>query len=124
MRPEKKGEREEEKGREGDKQQSVDLNDEEKIVFDLLKDNSPLDLNSLKAQTGLSNKKWDKAIKSLTKKELAKVEKTEAGQFTSAFTLNKLLKSRVNKITANLKVRQAFSTFLRLGLSFCLLSGS
>jgi lysyl-tRNA synthetase class 2 len=49
----------------------------------LLKANSPIDLNELKGQTGLSNKKWDKAIKGLTKNKLAKVEKTDAGLFLS-----------------------------------------
>ena len=47
--------------------------------MDILKDNSPVDLNELKEQTGLSNKKWDKAIKGLTKNKLAKVEKTGEG---------------------------------------------
>jgi lysyl-tRNA synthetase class 2 len=38
-----------------------------------------MDLNELKGQTGLSNKKWDKAIKGLTKNMFARVEKTDAG---------------------------------------------
>jgi len=46
--------------------------------------NCPVDLNDLKVQTGLSNKKWDKAIKGLTKNKLARVEKTDAGLFVSA----------------------------------------
>ena len=58
-----------------------DLTDEEALVLNLLKENSPVDLNDLKGQTGLSNKKWDKAIKGLRAKELAKVEKTDAGLF-------------------------------------------
>ena len=41
-----------------------ELSDEE-VVMNLLKANSPIDLNELKAQAGLSNKKWDKAIKGL-----------------------------------------------------------
>jgi lysyl-tRNA synthetase class 2 len=45
----------------------------------ILKDNSPVDLNTLKGQTGLSNKKWDKAIKGLSNNNLAKVEKTDKG---------------------------------------------
>lgn len=53
----------------------VELNEEEKLVFDLLKKLSPIELNSLKNQTELSNKKWDTAIKGLTKLKLAKVEK-------------------------------------------------
>jgi len=51
--------------------------------MNILKDNSPIDLNELKAQTGLSNKKWDKAIKGLTKNKLAEVEKTDAGLLVS-----------------------------------------
>ena len=62
-------------------QKAVQLTEDEKLVLNLLKENSPMDLNSLKEQTGLSNKKWDKAIKGLTKNKLAKVEKTEEGLF-------------------------------------------
>ena len=36
-----------------------------------------MELIDLKTQSGLSNKKWDKAIKGLTKNKLAKMEKTE-----------------------------------------------
>ncbi len=57
----------------------VELTEEEKIVFDLLKLNSPTELTDLKEKTGLSNKKWDKAIKGLTKNGLAKVTKTDDG---------------------------------------------
>jgi len=45
--------------------------------------NLPVDLNNLKEKAGLSNKKWDKAIKGLTKNKLAKVEKTDAGLLVS-----------------------------------------
>jgi lysyl-tRNA synthetase class 2 len=38
-------------------------------------------LNDLKSQSDLSNKKWDKSIKSLNKNNLTKVEKTEEGLF-------------------------------------------
>ncbi len=62
---------------------ALELSDDEKVVINLLKANSPIDLNELKAQTGLSNKKWDKAIKGLTKNKLAKVEKTDTGLFVS-----------------------------------------
>jgi len=60
-----------------------ELTEDEKLVLNLLKANSPMDLNALKDQTGLSNKKWDKAIKGLTKNKLAKVEKTDAGLLVS-----------------------------------------
>ena len=54
---------------------AVELTEEEKLVLNLLKENSPADLNDLKAQSGLSNKKWDKAIKGLTTHKMAKVTK-------------------------------------------------
>jgi lysyl-tRNA synthetase class 2 len=62
---------------------AIQLTDDEKVVMNLLKANSPIDLNDLKGQTGISNKKWDKAIKGLTKNNLARVEKTDAGLFVS-----------------------------------------
>jgi lysyl-tRNA synthetase class 2 len=45
---------------------AVELTEDEKLVLNLLKVNSPMNRNALKDQTGLSNKKWDKAIKGLT----------------------------------------------------------
>ncbi len=68
MRPEKKA-------------PTVELNDDEKALFVLIEKAEKIDLNELKAQSGLSNKKWDKTIKGLTKKELAAVNKTEEGLF-------------------------------------------
>ena len=59
------------------------MTEDEKVFMKILKANSPIDLNELKEQTGLSNKKWDKAIKGLTKNKLAKVEKTGDGLFVS-----------------------------------------
>jgi len=59
----------------------VAMSDDEKVVFNILKANSPIDLNELKSQSGLSNKKWDKTIKGLTKHGLAKVNKTNDGLF-------------------------------------------
>jgi lysyl-tRNA synthetase class 2 len=58
---------------------TVVLTDEEKSVLILLKTNSPIALNALKVQSGLSNKKWDKTIKGLAKKDLAKVSKIDDG---------------------------------------------
>jgi len=52
-----------------------------KNVFEILKKAEKLPLIELKEQSGLSNKKWDKSIKELTKNKLAKVEKTEEGLF-------------------------------------------
>jgi lysyl-tRNA synthetase class 2 len=62
---------------------AVELTEDEKLVLNLLKANSPMDRNELKEQTGLSNKKWDKAIKGLTKTKLARVEKTVEGLLVS-----------------------------------------
>jgi lysyl-tRNA synthetase class 2 len=59
----------------------VALTDDEKAVFAILKSNSPIELNTLKEQSGLSNKKWDKTIKGLTKHSVAKVNKTDEGLF-------------------------------------------
>ncbi|HKM94613.1 MAG TPA: lysine--tRNA ligase [Prolixibacteraceae bacterium] len=55
---------------------ALELSEEEKAVLNLLKSNSPIELEMLKEQVGLSNKKWDKALKGLTKNNLAKVNKT------------------------------------------------
>ncbi len=60
MRPEKK---------------AVVLTDEEKLVLGLLKSSSPMLLGDLKEKAALSGKKWDTAIKGLTKLKLAKVTK-------------------------------------------------
>jgi len=60
-------------------QKQVAMSEDEKAVFNLLKVASPADLNTLKQQSGLSNKKWDKTIKGLTKHNLVKVEKTSEG---------------------------------------------
>ncbi len=60
---------------------AVALTEEEKLVFELLKNEQRLPLASLKTQSELSNKKWDKAIKGLTAKKLARVEKTEEDLF-------------------------------------------
>jgi len=61
------------------KQKAIPLTEEEKIIFDLLKKENPSALNTLKEKSGLSNKKWDKSIKILTKNNLAKVFKDDQG---------------------------------------------
>ncbi len=66
MRPEKK---------------DIAISEEAKDVLEILKKAERPELNDLKAQSGLSNKKWDKTIKELTKNGLAKVEKTDDGLF-------------------------------------------
>jgi len=60
---------------------AVAMSEEEKAVFNILKSNTPIPLNELKTQSGLSNKKWDKTIKGLTKNNLAAVNKTDDGLF-------------------------------------------
>ena len=56
-----------------------ELNENEKLIFDLLAKEGKMDLNQLKEQSGLSNKQWDKGIKGLRTHELIKVEKLENG---------------------------------------------
>ncbi len=58
MRPEKK---------------AVQLTDEEKLVSEILKTAKSLALDALKTQAGLSGKKWDAAMKGLSKHGLVKV---------------------------------------------------
>jgi lysyl-tRNA synthetase, class II len=67
MRPEKRTER------------KAELSGNEKLIFELLSANSPMDLNDLKSQAGLSGKQWDIAMKALGKSGLTKVTKTEDG---------------------------------------------
>ncbi|TMM32191.1 lysine--tRNA ligase [Polaribacter aestuariivivens] len=71
MRPEKKA-------------PAVELNDDEIAVLAILSKSENIELNALKTQSGLSNKKWDKTIKGLTKKDVAKVSKTDEGLFVEA----------------------------------------
>jgi lysyl-tRNA synthetase class 2 len=56
---------------------AISLSENEKAVFDILKLKKEIQLSELKAQSGLSNKGWDKGIKGLTSKELAKVQKID-----------------------------------------------
>ena len=60
-------------------QKAIPLTEEEKLILEFLKKESPTFLYNLKKQSGLSNKKWDKAIKALTKNKLAKVFKDDQG---------------------------------------------
>ncbi|MFT6931120.1 MAG: lysyl-tRNA synthetase class 2 [Sediminicola sp.] len=60
MRPEKK---------------PIELSESEKIIFEVLKKEKNMSLETLKEASGLSNKAWDKGIKSLGKHGLAKVSK-------------------------------------------------
>lgn len=60
MRPEKK---------------PLQLSDNEKVIFEILKKDKKLELDELKTKADLSNKAWDKGIKGITKQQLAKVFK-------------------------------------------------
>lgn len=62
MRPEKK---------------PIELSENEKVIFDILKKEKQMPLETLKEASGLSNKAWDKGIKSLGKHGLAKVSKVD-----------------------------------------------
>ena len=61
----------------------IELAEEEKTVFELLRKAEKILLEELKGKTELSNKKWDKAIKGLTSKKLAKVEKVGEDLFVT-----------------------------------------
>ena len=61
MRPEKK---------------KISLSENEQLVFDLLNSNNEL-INDIKDKSGLSNKAWDKTVKSLRKLDVIKVEKID-----------------------------------------------
>ncbi|MAP99556.1 MAG: lysine--tRNA ligase [Flavobacteriaceae bacterium] len=56
--------------------QKIVLSEKEEAVFKLINNENQL-INELKDQSGLSNKAWDKTIKSLRKLDLIKVEKIE-----------------------------------------------
>ncbi|WP_419212540.1 lysine--tRNA ligase [Maribacter sp. X9] len=60
MRPEKK---------------PLQLSENEKVIFEILKTDKKLELAELKSKADLSNKAWDKGIKGITKQQLAKIYK-------------------------------------------------
>ena len=60
---------------------NIDLNQEEKLVFSIIQKLGKSELNDLKNRSELSNKKWDKTIKFLTKNNLVKVIKNDDGLF-------------------------------------------
>ena len=57
-----------------------ELSEEAKSVFEILKEFERIDLSILKEKSQLSNKKWDKSIKELTSKSIAKVVKDSNGK--------------------------------------------
>ena len=58
-------------------QKKIELSDNEKAIFEILKIQKSMNLSDLKTQAGLSNKGWDKGIKGLAKHGLTKVTKTD-----------------------------------------------
>ncbi len=70
MRPEKFGEK-----------KAVELEENEKVIFDILSQFKTMSLEELKEKSALSNKQWDKGIKSLAQLGLTKVTKTEDSLF-------------------------------------------
>ena len=61
------------------KKKAITLTEEEKLIYDLLKKESPIALPFLKERANLSNKKWDKALKGLTQNKSAIVTKDVEG---------------------------------------------
>ena len=57
-----------------------ELSEDAKSVFEILKEFERVDLSILKEKSQLSNKKWDKSIKELTSKSIAKVVKDSNGK--------------------------------------------
>ena len=55
----------------------LELNEEEKSVFSIVEKEGSIELSVLKTRLELSNKKWDKTLKALTKNKLAKVVKND-----------------------------------------------
>jgi|TARA_B110000091_G_scaffold109876_1_gene119154 lysyl-tRNA synthetase class 2 len=60
---------------------TLELNDNEKTIYDILKDRERMEIGELKDLADLSNKGWDKGMKGLGKHGISKVEKTEEGVF-------------------------------------------
>lgn len=58
-------------------QESLDLKENEQVIFDIISDRKEMLLSELKEASGLSNKQWDKGIKALGKLGVTKVTKTE-----------------------------------------------
>ena len=57
----------------------LELSDNEKAIYEILKKEKSIELGALKTASGLSNKGWDKGIKGLTKLGFAKVTKDDSG---------------------------------------------
>jgi len=57
--------------------QGPELGDNEKVIFDIISKEKSMDLGLLKERSALSNKAWDRSMKSLGKLGLTKVTKTD-----------------------------------------------
>lgn len=53
---------------------AVELKDNEKAIFNIMKTNERMELGALKTEAALSGKQWDKGMKGLSKMGLLKVE--------------------------------------------------
>ena len=53
---------------------ALELKENEKVIFELMKANTRLELGALKIEAALSGKQWDKGMKALSKLGLVKVE--------------------------------------------------
>ncbi|NQX97008.1 MAG: lysine--tRNA ligase [Flavobacteriales bacterium] len=53
---------------------ALELKDNEKVIFEIMKSNERMDLGELKSAAALSGKQWDKGMKALSKLGLLKVE--------------------------------------------------
>jgi lysyl-tRNA synthetase class 2 len=62
-------------------QKTIPLSEEEKSVLQLIKQSTPAVLTEIKESAGLSNKKWDTAIKGLGQKKIVQVVKKDQGLF-------------------------------------------
>ncbi|MCI5058656.1 MAG: lysine--tRNA ligase [Flavobacteriales bacterium] len=60
-----------------EKKKAIELNDNEKLILDLVNSRNPIELAELKNLSQLSNKQWDKSIKGLNKKGITKVTKVD-----------------------------------------------
>ncbi len=58
---------------------SVELNDNEKAILEIVEQSGSMPLDQLKGQLDLSNKQWDKSLKHLNQNELTRVFKDETG---------------------------------------------
>jgi lysyl-tRNA synthetase class 2 len=56
---------------------TFELDEDEKLILEILKSGEAMNLSDVKTKSQLSGKKWDKSSKNLTKYNLVKVEKID-----------------------------------------------